>query len=138
MRFVALFILAGYILLLSLANVVTRKAALSENIKKELPALIEAVQKRDIRIILKGGYSMGIEMMKNRFVQLKMIFGIVLIVMCFMAYASERMSVVSIVLSSTVAISAIIAYLWLKEAPTKSTVIGGILIVIGLIIIGGA
>lgn len=116
------------------AITISRKAGLDKNVQEKLNIFIKSAKKREG---IKSGWDFGLAVLKNKYALTKIAFLPYMMISTYLIYASGYMSRMSLSVAAYPIFACIIAYIFLKEKMTISTVIGGGLMLIGLLIIGG-
>ena len=114
------------------SDTISRRAGLSSEIKESLEELIDSARARNFSRMLRSAKGFGARIIKNRYAQVRFALLPPIIVLTFMAFASGRLSLISLALASHPVFAAVFSYVWLKETPTKSTIIGSVIMMIGV------
>lgn len=132
MNSVAIFLILLANLVSAIAIVITRRAGKSEDINLNLNKLTEIWKNHDYKKLMSGLPKFAINsILYNKYIRFKVLFSPVMIGSTYFVYAGGYMSYITIGLTLQPIFTGALSHLWLKELPSRSTIIGAIIMTIG-------
>lgn len=129
---VAIFLIIMANLISAFAIVITRRAGKSQDINMNLDVLIGLYTNRKFTSLIVEIPRFAIKsIFYNKFVQIKLAFAPLMVLVTYLVYAGGYMAYITIGLTLQPIFTGLLSHIWLKELPSKSTVIGAIIMTLG-------